>query len=173
MSVSTLSKDSKNIVLERNKVITITNRTVRFGAEVYQTHNIAGFGEGEVRIPSVPWIGVILMFLLSPLLVFLGASSRNPLLGLLGICLFLASFFCAASNIFESKHYGFVITLNSGDKRFFLTTDKSGLKRVTSTIYDILELDKEATYQVTVNNGDIKGNFIQGQVEGNISYSEN
>lgn len=172
MSVSSLSKDSKSIALERNKVITITNRTVRYGAEVYQTHNITGFGEEEVKIPEVPWIGVIFMFLLSPVLVLLGAFFRNPLLGLLGICLVLASFVCAISNISGPKHYGFLITLNSGDKRFFITTDKSGLKQVTSTIYDILEKDKEATYQVVVKNSQITGNFIQGDVGGNMSFKE-
>ncbi|MEO0843195.1 MAG: DUF6232 family protein [Cyanobacteria bacterium J06643_5] len=171
MSVSAISKDSKNIVLERNKVITITNRTVRFGAEVYQTHNIAGFGEGEVEIGRISWIILIPMFLVGSLLASMSYYNRE--LATIGIILVIASFAGVVWNAQKPKHYGFLITLNSGDKRFFITTDKPGLKRVTSTIYDILELDKEATYQVTVNNGDIKGNFIQGHAQGNLSYSEN
>ncbi|MCJ8279379.1 MAG: DUF6232 family protein [Rivularia sp. ALOHA_DT_140] len=171
MSVSALSKDSKSIVLERNKVITITNRTVRFGAEVYQTHNIAGFGEGEVEIGKIPWIALIFVFVVGSVLAVMG--SFNAALVGLGNLLAIASFAGLMWNLLKPKHYGFLITLNSGDKRLFSTIDKPGLRHVTSTIYDILERNKEATYQVTVNNSSIKGNFIQGQAEGNLSYSEN
>ncbi|MEM6752337.1 MAG: hypothetical protein AAF630_05120, partial [Cyanobacteria bacterium P01_C01_bin.38] len=90
----------------------------------------------------------------------------------LGIILVIASFGGVIWNAQKPKHHAFVITLNSGDKRFFITTDKSGLKQVSSTIYDILEKEKEATYQVTVNNSNIKGNFIQGYAEGDYSFSE-
>ena len=45
MSRSKAFQGGQSIALERNKVITLTNKTVRYGAEVYQTHNIAGFGE--------------------------------------------------------------------------------------------------------------------------------
>ncbi|MEM1392111.1 MAG: DUF6232 family protein [Cyanobacteria bacterium P01_H01_bin.150] len=170
MSVSSLSKDSKSIVLERNKVITVTTRTVRYGAEVYQTHNIAGFGEGEVAIGGIPWIVLILMFLAS-LFCFMVASIE-PQLGSFRFLLLIASLAGVIYNTQKPKHYGFLITLNSGDKKLFITTDKSGLKQITSTIYDILEKDKEATYQVVVKNSQITGNFIQGDVGGNMSFNE-
>ena len=59
MSISKAFQGGQSIALERNKVITLTNKTVRYGAEVYQTHNIAGFGEGEVDIGTIPWILLI------------------------------------------------------------------------------------------------------------------
>lgn len=51
---------NQSITLERgDKVITFTKRTVRFSKTVYQTHNIAGFSEGEVDIGTIPWVIII------------------------------------------------------------------------------------------------------------------
>ena len=75
-------------------------------------------------------------------------------------------------NLLKPKHYGFLITLNSGDKKLFVTSDFSGLKQVTSTIYDFIEKDKDIAYQITVQNSQIKGNFIQGYAQGEFSFNE-
>ena len=164
MSINTLSQVNQSITLERNKVITLTQRTVRFGSEVYQTHNIAGFGEGEVNIGAVPWIILIIA-------LFLGwiGNSINPAIGWV---LILASIGGVVWNFVKPKHYGFLITLNSGDKKLFTTSDKPGLKQVTSIIYELIETDKEATYQISVNNSQIHGNFVQGYAEGNLSFND-
>ena len=52
---------SQNITLEKTKLIVVTKRTIRFARNVYQTHNITGFGEGEIDIGGIPWILIILM----------------------------------------------------------------------------------------------------------------
>lgn len=161
MALNPLANGTQNIALERNKVITITPRTVRSGLEVYQTHNISSFGEGEVDIGKVPWVVIILFFIIGSI-----SNSINQGYGILFLLLSIAGI---VWNFVKPKHYGFLIALNSGDKKLFITTDKPGIKQVASQIYDIIEAEKEATYQVSINNSQIKGNFIQGYA-GNVSY---
>jgi hypothetical protein len=155
---------NQSVTLERNKVITITKRTVRFSSNVYQTHNIAGFGEGEVDIGTIPWIILIVVFIIG---LIIGVFNINN-----GVCLLLivASIGGAVWNFFKPKHYGFLINLNSGDKKLFTTTDKENLQKVIAVIYELIETDKEATYQLSVNNSKVNGNFIQGHVGGDVLY---
>lgn len=155
---------SQDITLEKNKVITVTKRTVRFAKNVYQTHNIAGFGEGEVEIGAIPWIFIIVVFTLGLILI-----SFNLRLGWL---LLLAGIAGGVWNFAKPKHYGFLLTLNSGDKKLFVTTDQAGLKQVISVIYEFIETERDTTYQISINNSQVKGNFIQGSA-GDISFESN
>ena len=145
---------SQDITLENNKVITVTKRTVRFSKNVYQTHNISGFGEGEVEIGTIPWVITIVISILGLIL-----NSFN--LGV-GWILILAGIAGCVWNFVKPKHYGLLLTLNSGDKKLFITTDKTGLKQVISVIYEFIETEKDATYQISIENSQVKGNFIQG-----------
>jgi hypothetical protein len=158
---------NQSVTLERNKVITITKRTVRFSRNVYQTHNIAGFGEGEVDIGTIPWIIIIGVLILGLTIGIFNINSEG------GFLLIFSASGGAVWNVIKPKHYGFLITLNSGDKKLFTTTDKENLKRVIEVIYDLIETEKEATYQISVNNSKVNGNFIQGYAEGDVSYHSN
>jgi len=153
---------NQSITLERNKVITITKRTVRFSYNVYQTHNITGFSEGEVDIGTIPW-GIIIVFLLVSSIVGMGNSGVGGLLGLVAIG-------GAIWNFSKPKHYGLLLTLNSGDKTLFTTNQKESLKQVIGVIYEFIESEKEATYQISISNSEVSGNFIQGNVGGSTSY---
>ncbi len=154
MSVSTPFSNGQNITLQKDKVITITNRTVRSGLEVYQTHNITGFGEGEVEIGSIPWFALIVLIIVGLIM--------SPFNSSVGTLMIMAAIAGGIWNFVKPKHYGFLMTLNSGDRKLFITTDKSGLRQVVSTIYEIIETNQEATYQISVSNSNIQGNFIQG-----------
>lgn len=145
---------SQDITLETNKVITVTKRTVRFARNVYQTHNIAGFGEGEVAIGAIPWGLIIVIFILG---LILNSSDLG-----VGWLLVLAGIAGGVWNFAKPKHYGLLLTLNSGDKNLFVTTDQTGLKQVISVIYEFIETEKDATYQISISNSQVKGNFIQG-----------
>lgn len=158
-------ESNQNITLEQNKVITITKRTVRFSKNVYQTHNIAGFSEGYVEIGSIPWLIIVVVFILG-LIIGIGNSS-------LGLLMIVAAIAGVVWNFVKPKHYGLLMTLNSGDKKLFTTSDVDGLKRVIEVIYDFIETEKEATYQISINNSKVSGNFIQGDVGGNASYGSN
>jgi hypothetical protein len=148
---------SQDITLEKNKVITVTKRTVRFARNVYQTHNIAGFGEVEIDIGTVPWALIVVVFILGLILdsFDLGVGRLLVLAGIAG----------GVWNFAKPKHYGLLITLNSGDKKLFVTTDKAGLKQVISVVYEFIETEKDATYQISINNSQVKGNFIQGNAK--------
>jgi hypothetical protein len=92
---------NQSITLEWNKVITISQRTVRFSKNVYQTHNIAGFGEGEVDIGTIPWIIII-----GVLIVGLIFGTFNSEVGWL---LIFAGIGGAVWNFVKPKHYGFLL----------------------------------------------------------------
>ncbi|MEY3869610.1 MAG: hypothetical protein RLZZ338_3501 [Cyanobacteriota bacterium] len=153
---------NQNITLEHNRVITITKRTVRFSHNVYQTHNITSFSEGEVDIGTITWV-IIIFFLLISLIAGTSNSGLGSLLGLVAIG-------GIVWNIVKPKHYGLLLTLNSGDKTLFTTTQKESLKRVIGVIYELIESEKEATYEISISNSQVSGNFIQGNVGGNTSY---
>lgn len=162
MATANLLGSNQSITLEWNQSITITKRTVRFSRNVYQTHKIAGFGEGKVDIGTIPWMIIIIVFLVALIL----AAFNNGV----GLLFILAGIGGGAWNFIKPKHYGFLLTLNSGDKKLFVTTDQEGLKRVIEVIYDLIETEEEATYQIFVNNSKVNGNFIQGYAGGNVSY---
>jgi hypothetical protein len=154
---------NQSITLEKNKVILITKRTVRFARNVYQTHNISGFSEGEVDIGTIPWTTIIVVLLIG--LIAVGAN------GGLGSLLILLAIAGAVWNFVKPKHYGLLLTLNSGDKKLFITTDKAGLKKVISVIYDFIETEKDATYEISVTNNNVTGNFVQGNVGGDVRFN--
>lgn len=156
---------NQSITLEHNKVITLSKRTVRFSKDVYQTHNIAGFADGEVDIGTIHWI-IVIVVLIAGLLV-------NAFNSGVGWLLILAGIGCVVWNFAKPKHYGFLMTLNSGDRKLFVTRDREGLKRVIEEIYDIIETEKEVTYRITVKDSNINGNFVQGYVGRDVSHRSN
>lgn len=153
---------NQNITLERNKVITITKRTVRFSSNVYQTRNITGFSEGEVDIGTIPWGIIILVFLVSPII---GLANST-----VGGFLLLATIAGAVWNFVKPKHYGLLLTLNSGDKKLFITTNKPKLREVLEGILSLIESEKDRAYEISINNSEVNGNFIQGDARGNVLY---
>jgi len=146
---------NQNITLDKNtKAIRVTKRTIRFSTSVYQTKNIAGFSEGDMDIGGVPWGLIILVFIIG-----LTVNSFN---GFAGGFLILAAIGGAIWNFAKPKYYGLLLTLNSGDKTLFVAPDKPGLKKVISDIYDFIETEKEVTYEISIVNSQVLGNFIQG-----------
>jgi hypothetical protein len=153
---------NQSITLERNKTITITKKTLRFSHNVYQTHNITGFSEGEVEIGTIPW-GIIVALLLIGSIAGIGNSG-------IGLTLSLAAIGGAIWNFTKPKHYGLLLTLNSGDKKLFTTSDKANLKVAIGAIYEFIEKEKDATYQISIENSQVRGNLIQGDVGGNALF---
>ena len=154
---------NQSVTVEKNKVILITKRTVRFARNVYQTHNIAGFSEGEVDIGTIPWIIIIIVLLIG---LTVGAFNSG-----LGWFLNLLAIAGAVWNFVKPKHYGLLLTLNSGDRKLFTTTDKPGLKKVISVIYDFIETEKDATYEISFTNNNVTGNFVQGNIGGDVRFN--
>ncbi|MEG4625590.1 hypothetical protein Q5691_15050 [Microcoleus sp. w1-18aA5] len=161
---------NQKITLEKNKaLITVTKRTVRFSYNVYQTHNITSFSEGEVEIPGIPWGIIGICFVAS---IIIGIGNGNHIIPIiLSPALFFFSLFGTVRNIIRPKNYGFLLTLNSGDKTLFVTNDKKKLKEVIIGIYDFIENEKNNVhYEISIKNSEVKGNLIQGNVGGNALF---
>jgi hypothetical protein len=156
---SSSSGFGQSVNVERNQVITVTKRTVRFSKNVYQTNNIASFSEGNVTVSGLPWMLLIILIVIG--LVF---SALNGI----GWVLMLAGIAGVVWNLSKPKNYGLLLSLNSGDKSLFVSSDTEGLKKVISVIYDLIEKESEATYQVNISNSKIEGGFIQGSNAGNV-----
>lgn len=159
--------DSQTTKLETDpKTITVTKRTVRFGKTVYQTHNIAAFSEGEVESRKIPWIIIIAaIFVGSIVIVSTLELGLGEEFGKAGSILLLLSVVGILFNLVRLNHYGFMITLNSGDKHLFITKDTYGLKQIISVIYEFIETGKDVTYQISISNSQVSGNFIQGNAK--------
>lgn len=160
--MATLSTSgNQNILIEKNRAtITVSKRTVRFAKNVYQTKNVASFADGEVSIGEVPWWIVITAALIGFIWIQFNWS---------GWVLLLAGGGGIAWNIQKPKYYGLLLTLNSSDKSLFVTSDTAGLKQAITTIYDLIESESEATYELNISNATIQGNIIQGSHTGNVS----
>jgi len=154
---------NQSITLERDQVITITKRTVRFSKTVYQTHNITGFSEGSVDIGTIPWSIIVIVFFAS-LIAGIGNSALGGLLGLIAIG-------GVVWNLQKPKYYGLLLTLNSGDKTLFVTDKPEKLKQIILGIYDFIEQEKNNVYyEICIRNSEVKGNLIQGNVGGNTLF---
>jgi hypothetical protein len=160
---------SSEFVLRGYEVITVTNRTVRFSKTVCQTKNISSFSEGHVERGLIPWVMIILSAIAGFFLFSISRYTGDGSSGLASI-LILFAFAGGLWNIGKPKHYGFLLSLNSGDRKLFVTQDTAGIKQVISTIYDFIEDEQDATYQISISNSQIKGNFVQGHVSGDIGY---
>ena len=86
-----------------------------------------------------------------------------------GWIIFLAGGGGIAWNIYKPKYYGLLLTLNSSDKSLFVTSDTAGLKKTIEVIYDLIESESEATYELNISNATIQGNIIQGDNHGTVS----
>jgi Family of unknown function (DUF6232) len=159
--MSNLFGNNQSITIDRSKLITVTNKTVRFESSVYQTHNIASFTEGEVEIGGIPWIFLVILTVIG-----LISISFNAFLGWM---LFLAGIAGIVYNFSKPKHRGLLITLNSGDKRLFVAREE-GLEKVVEEIYTLIEKESNASYKISIANSQIQGNFVQGNIGGDAIY---
>ena len=154
----------KNITVEQGKRdVLVTKRTVRFGPNVYQTSNITSFSEGEIEIAGVPWLLLIILMVVG--LIVLGAGTNNSV----GQILAVASIAGAFWNFFKPKQYGLLFTTNAGDKVLFSSYDKTGVRETVSALSKFIESEKDATYRISINNSQVKGTFVQGDVGGSLT----
>lgn len=177
---------SSNVTIERETIISATKKTFRFGKNVYQTHNITGFTEGDldgkIRIPKII---IFFIFLLGLIVIVLGPIFlKNRFIDFsdvakqtikVGIYLILLGFFANLINFLNPKEYGLLVTFNSGDRTLFITRDRKSLKTVIANLCKIIESEEEdkLNYQISINNSVVKGNLVQGEVGENVSFASN
>jgi hypothetical protein len=155
----------------RNTTIEITNRTVRFGSDVYQFRNVTGFGLAPVKNENL----FPIQFILGVFVIGLFCANI-PDLRMWGIILVLVAIGGFYANTLQPKKYGLKLYLNSGSPSpVFITSDMSGLENVVSVLYKFMESNEEGTYIIHAQDrsirieGNFEGNFIGGDASGPVS----
>lgn len=82
----------------------------------------------------------------------------------------LTAFFLWIAALSRKKKYGLILTLNSGDRHMFVTSDHKTLSEVIQQLYTFMESDKDGTYLYTINNNSIK---IHGDMTGGVAATGN
>ncbi len=167
MTITDRSTGTQSITFVKNKVITVTKRTIRFSHNVYLFHNIEGFSEEEIDITTIPfWISITL-FMIGVII-----SSYNLTSGLL---LTLSAILGFSWNLMKPKYYGLLLTFTSGNKFLFITSDRTGTKNVVSVIHEFFETETEENLaiEISISNSaisinNIYGGFVGGNIFGDV-----
>jgi Family of unknown function (DUF6232) len=151
------SSDNKR-TFETAKNIEITKNTVKFGSSVYQFKNVTGFRVGEIPKEKFPLMAVLVLTIGGILTVAL----------VVGWFLLLIAIFLVVRYLIQTQYYGLSLFLNSGQERFFVSTDKSFLMQIVSVLYDFMETQGEGTVNIDMSNrsvtvgGDLHGKTTTG-----------
>lgn len=169
---------SSNFTIERNKIISATKKTFKFGKSFYQTQNITGFSEGDINLGSkIPWKSIFSILIIGLIMINIpfGDSNIYQLIRTIGIFLVIVASFGTILNFLNRKEYGLLVTLNSGDKTLFITNDRESLKRVIRDLYNFIESEEKGNsmYQISISNSVVKGNLVQGEVGTDVSFNSN
>jgi uncharacterized membrane protein len=98
-----LFQNGSNITLSQNEEIKITRKTISFGRDVYQFHNVVGFSDGEVELGRIIPMPVILIGFLVGFVV-----ANFPLFREYGITILVLSSIGLAVNLYQEKRYGLI-----------------------------------------------------------------
>ncbi len=163
MTIKDKVTGSQGITFVKNKVITMTKRTIRFSHNVYLFHNIEGFSEEAVSIAKIPFWIITIIFMIGVII-----SSYNLTLGWTLTMLPISG---TIWNLCRPKYYGLLLTFKSGNKFLFVTSDISGIRNVISVIYEFFETEtkKDLAVEISINNSRISiNNIYRGFVGGNV-----
>ncbi|HBL14118.1 MAG TPA: hypothetical protein DD379_22550 [Cyanobacteria bacterium UBA11162] len=151
---------TENTTIEKAEFIYITNKSVKYGDDVYQFRNVTGFGIGEVKPKKIPILIILLLFIAGLIIMGFGASW--------GLLPFLMGIAAIGFNIQQPKLYGLKLYLNSGESKIFITSDTIWLKKAVTNLYSFLEKAEEGNYLSIQVGGSIEGNLVTGDVGGNV-----
>ena len=149
--------DSKEIV-ENPSYIQFSNKTVRFGDSLYQIKNITGFEVGKIPKQKLQIMLVLGLIIGGILLLTIGVG-----LILLGVAIWMI-----ASHSLQVQKYGFILKFNSGGSTSFISNDMMFLKRISSSLYELMEGSIDG---LTVNWSD-SSVTVNGEVKGVISTGD-
>jgi Family of unknown function (DUF6232) len=135
------SSDNKRIFETANN-ISITKNTVKFGLSVYQFKNVTGFKAGDIPKDKFPTMAVLVLTIGGFLTVAL----------VIGWFLLLAAIFLIAKYFMQTQYYGLSLFLNSGQERFFVSSDKNFLFKIVDALYDFMENQQEGTINIDMSN---------------------
>jgi len=103
-----------------------------------------------------------------------GGDSSGGLAVLFGILPFGAFVALLIYKLTLKSETGLLLMTNSGYARLFVSKNYAAIKQVTESVFKILEDPekyKNEYYDVTINGSTIHGNFVVGDVHGNVSHA--
>lgn len=158
-----LLPDDKYTEIVKGATIYITKKTVQFGSDVYQFHNVTGFGISRIKTGNIfPITWILVLFVLG---LIIGNVTGNSSIGIIMVTLAIGGIL---SNVAQPKRYGLGIYLNSGHEKIFITNDVLGLKKIVAILYEYMDnKEKLGTYVVNIVEGNVTGNFIGGDAHKN------
>lgn len=152
------SNDNNNRTRETAQLIEITNNTVKFGSSVYQFRNVTGFRVGKIPKNKFPFQLVMILTIGGTLTVAL----------VIGWFLLLLALFLVFRHFTQTQYYGLSLFLNSGQERFFVSSDRKFLNKIVSILYDFMENNRDEAVYIDMSNrsvqvgGDFHGNAVTG-----------
>jgi hypothetical protein len=163
--------DTGNVAYQRGQKLKITKRTVSFGNNVYQFKNITGFSEETIyKATTIPWFFIVI----GAIAGIIALSEKE--VGI-GIFVLLVCAICIVINNMKKEEYGLILTLNSGGRHMFITSDHKMLSELIQKLYHFMDSDQDGMYAVTINDNSIKieGNMIgvAASGTGNTTISSN
>jgi hypothetical protein len=171
--------DDGRFVYQRGKELKVTRNSVSFEDNFYQLCNITGFSAGRVkRRPVVPCWWIIIGFIVGITLIDINTHiSYFRLAGMvmpygtkqIGFGIVFLSILGIMMNLIQETLYGLILTLNSGDKHLFITTDRASVTSVVDQLNTFIELKKDGIYMVNItsNSVRVKGNMTGVAAVGN------
>lgn len=154
-----LKQDDDKKIVENPKIIEFSSKTVRFGDSLYQLRNVTGFEVGQIPKNKLPLLWIIGLF----------AVGLAFLIAVVGIIPIGIAIWLIYSHVNQVQKYGFILSLNSGETTYFISSDKNFLGKIVSGLYRLMEGDIES---IVVNFQDRTVN-VYGKVEGVLSSGDN
>jgi hypothetical protein len=167
-------------VVENAREIEITKRIVRFGSSVYQFKNVTGFKVDKVpkwKFPlqvvlTLTAFGVFSIFIANAITTNEDSSNLDSFVGflaVLGSCLIIIDFFIVIVWLCQRPPRAFILYLNSGHERMFLSHDKIFLMKIVNALYDFMKSDDHSSLSIDMSDRSIKvdGNFYGEANTGN------
>ncbi|MDY7014947.1 MAG: DUF6232 family protein [Cyanobacteriota bacterium] len=159
MALNSVLQDNNTTTIEQAQLIYITKKTVRFGADVYQFRNVAGFGLAEVKTANLIPLKVILALFAFGCLLAIVPGARSW--GIVAVLLAVGAVFLNSS---QPKKYGLKLYINSGDSKVFISSHLAGIKQVITQLYEFMESNTEESYVINID---------QSRASIGVGYAEN
>lgn len=139
---------------ETAKVIDITRNTIKFGDSVYQFRNLTGFTVGTIPKDKFPFQSILFLLIGGVLTVAF----------VVGWFLLLFAAFLVFKHFTQVQNYGLSLFFNSGEEKFFVSSNRSFLMDIVSGIYKFMEDDRYESLRINIAEA-----YINPQIDKSVN----
>jgi hypothetical protein len=154
---------------EASENIEITKKIVKFGSSVYQFKNVTGFKVGRRPKSKIPFFVAFVLALLGIVAYLIGNALSYDSWLQFGQCSIALAALIAYVSLVETPSYGLSLSLNSGEEKFFVSTDKEFLMKVVNTLYDFMTTERDSVVNIDMSNRSVR---IRGNSTGPINLGD-